>query len=258
MPQADYCASRTAAAGGDPWLMALFAARAHRPLLQALGALRADLAHLIVHRSEPAIIAARAGWWQQELSTLSSSPGQHPATRVLAPHAAHDPALHRALLEWALHLNEELGGASLLEASRWRLHLIRAGRLHEVIARLSAGPAEDGAALGATLAEVERLAAFGERIAQARPVGALGSAPPLTGPASELREFVAARALTLVAALTVHAGAVQSHAPLAIAAALGLRRARNLARDPQRAWKSEPPRALGAVFSAWRAAARAG
>jgi len=257
MPQDDYCATRTAAAGGDPWLIALFASAAQRPALQALGALRADLAHLVAHRSEPAILGARAGWWQQELSTLRRAPGQHPATRALAPHAARDPALHQALLEWALHLNDELGGASLLEPERWRRHLLRAGRLHEVMARLCDGPADEAAALGATLAELERLATHGERAAQSRPLGALGASPAAVAPTAEARDFIAARATTLGATLGAHATAVRRHAPLAIAVALGSRRARALGRDPLRAWTPEPPRALGAVAVAWHAAWRA-
>jgi hypothetical protein len=252
-----YCAERTAAVGGDLWLAALFARPEHRPRLHALGALRADLVHLIAHRAEPAVIAARAGWWQQELSMLGLQAGQHPATRALAPLAQAEPALREALLEWTLHLNEELGGQSALEATRWRLHLVRAGRLHDAIALLTEGPREAAAALGAPLAAIERLATLGERLGQSRPAREIGPAPELKEPTVEARRFVVAHATALRDELETAHHAARGHAPLAVMAALGARRAARLARAPELAWASEPARALGAVFTAWRAAAGA-
>jgi phytoene synthase len=253
-----YCATRTAAVGGDLWLAALFARPAHRPMLQALGALRADLVHLIAHRAEPQVIAARAGWWQQELSMLGLQPGQHPATRALAPLAQRDPALREALLEWTLHLNEEIGGGPVLDATRWRLHLLRAGRLNEAIALLTDGPRDATAELGATLAAIERLATLGERLAQSRPAREIGPAPELKEPTVEARRFVVEQARALGAALAAPRAAVARHAPLAVMAALGARRAARLARSPAQAWSREPARQLGAVLVAWHAARRAG
>ncbi len=257
MVEDDYCATRTAAVGGDLWLVSLFAHPDQRPLLDALGALRADLVHLIAHRAEPAVIAARAGWWQQELSMLGLQAGQHPATRALAPLAQRDPALRQALLEWTLHLNEELAGKSVLDAERWHRHLGRAGRLTEVIALLSAGPREPAAGLGATLAELEHLATLGERIARSRPARETGPAPELATPTPEAQRFVVVRARALGEALREPRRAVRGHAPLAVLAALGARRASRLGRSPALAWSQEPSRALGAVFTAWRAAAGA-
>lgn len=265
MAEDAYCATRTAAVGGDLWLIALFASPAHRPRLHALGALRADLAHLVAHRAEPQVLAARAGWWQQELSMLGLQPGQHPATRTLAPLAQAEPALREALLEWTLHLNEELTGSGVLDATRWRVHLERAGRLFDAIALLTDGPRDAARALGPTLAAIERLGTLGERVNQNRPHREIGPAPELATPTPDAKRFVADQALllknTLANALTgslseSHA-AVRTHAPLAVAAALGGRRAARLTRSPALAWQSEPERALGAVWRAWRAAASA-
>jgi len=253
----DYCASRTAAVGGDLWLVSLFARPEHRAPLQALAALRADLIHLIAHRAEPAVIAARAGWWQQELSMLGLQAGQHPATRALAPLAQAQPVLRDALLEWTLHLNEELGGKSVLDATRWRLHLARAGRLNHAIALLTDGPREATLELGPTLAAIEHLATLGERVAQSRPAREIGPAPDLTTPSVDAKRFIADRARALGDALRTSRGSLKHHPPLAVMAALGARRAARLVRSPELAWTAEPGRALGAVFVAWRAAATA-
>lgn len=254
MAEDAYCAERTAAVGGDLWLAALFAPPDARPLLHALGALRADLVHLVAHRAEPTVLAARAGWWQQELSMLGLQPGQHPATRALAPHAQREPALREALLEWTLHLNEELGSQGVLDATRWHLHLARAGRIHEAIALLTGGPREAALALGPTLAAVEHLATLGERHAQSRPHREIGPAPDLAAPTPAALKFVSERARSLREALVAPRNAVAAHAPLAVLAALGARRAARLTRQPALAWRSEPARQIGAVFVAWRAA----
>lgn len=254
-----YCAERVRAAGGDPELIVRFVPGARRPVLYALAALRAELEHLVEQHHDPAVAAAKLAWWRAELAGLAVGEARHPATRALLAIDHDRAALAAAMLAFSGGLETELGGQCVLEPPTWRALLAARGHwLHALAATAQArlDPATLDA-LGMALAELELLATLGRRLGSARPALDAGwgvAEGAFVAQAEDALTLVSTRAQVAGATLAAGRGAIRAVAPLAIAGALGARRARRLAADPRRAWQREPRASLGAVFTAWRAA----
>jgi hypothetical protein len=248
-----YCAERVRAAGGDPELILRFAPEHLRAPIEALAALRGELEHLVEQKHEPAVAAAKLAWWRTEIASFGQGEARHPATRALRLAALDHAALARAMLRFSQGLEAELLGHAELAHEDWTALIdSRAQWLHAVAVATQADAPADAAAVA--LAELEVLATVGRRVKRARP--AIDASWGLTtagfiaqDPAAQA--LIAARARGFAAMLT---STRLSSAPLAVAVALGLRRARRLAADPRRAWHPEPAASLGALFTAWRAA----
>ncbi len=254
-----YCADRVRAVGGDPELIVRFAPAAQRATLLALAGLRAELEHLVEQQHDPAVASAKIAWWRTELAGFAAGEARHPATRALLAVELDRAALGGAMLAFSTALEIELAGRSALEPNDWRALLVARGRWVHALATAARASLDASAldALGMALAELELLATLGRRLATARPALDLGWGLPqgaFADRSDDALALVSTRAQVAGATLAVHRASATAIPPLGIACALGARRARRLAADPDLAWQREPRSSVGGVFTAWRAA----
>ena len=97
-------------------LVAIFLDPAARRRASAFGTLIHELSRAAFHVHEPQVVAAKLGWWQQELTDAAFGNSRHPITQELfADDVARetDPGLWPALAEGAIAQIERPGAGTL-------------------------------------------------------------------------------------------------------------------------------------------------
>ena len=134
--------------GSPCWYALLFTPADSREAVAALFALRADILDAARQPSEPAVARARLDWWRAELAGFGSGREQHPASRALRRLAPAGIVQAEYLLELVDGAESELHETPCRNYAELSLYCYRSsGVLHEMLAGLlgQADPANERA-----------------------------------------------------------------------------------------------------------------
>ncbi len=82
----DYCRERAARSGSSFYYSFLFLPPSRRRAITALYAWCREVDDAVDEVADPAVAAAKLGWWAGELERLYAGAASHPVTQALAPH----------------------------------------------------------------------------------------------------------------------------------------------------------------------------
>jgi len=270
---------KVAPPGSPCWYALLFTPEPQRAAVAALLELRADVLDSARRPSEPAVARARLQWWRAEIAGFGSGREQHPMTRALRKAGAEGVIQAEYLLELVDAAESELNESPCRNYAELSLYCYRSsGVLHEMLAGLLGltDPANERAIrkyaqrLGTGVRLVEIIAglpadlAAGRRllprdwIAETGSTEQLGAEHEMDGALTACLDRLAGEArlaLDEAEALLPQAERPRQRTGLVLAA---LHR-RQLAKLHADAFKSRAsPGNLGNLWTAWRAARRAG
>jgi len=270
---------KVAPQGSPLWYALLFTPEPQRAAVAALLELRADVLDSARRPSEPEVARARLQWWRAEIAGFGSGREQHPMTRALREAGAEGVVQAEYLLELVDAAESELNESPCRNYAELSLYCYRSsGVLHEMLAGLLGltDPANERAVrkyaqrLGTGVRLVEIIAGLPDDLAAGRRLlprdwimetGAteqIGANQALDGALTECLDRLAGEArlaLDEAEALLPPAERPRQRTGLVLAA---LHR-RQLAKLHADAFKPRGvPGNLGNLWTAWRAARRAG
>jgi 15-cis-phytoene synthase len=270
---------KSAPQGSPLWYALLFTPEARRETLSALLELRADVLDSARRPSEPSVAHARLQWWRAEIAGFGSGREQHPMTRALRKAGADGVVQAEYLLELVDAAESELGTTPCRNYAELSLYCYRSsGVLHEMLAGLLgiADPGNEravrkyaqrlgtGARLVELIAELPVDLAAGRRLLPRDWIAETGAKEQI-GPNNEMDAALAACLDRLAGEARLALDEAESCLPaierprqrtgLVLAALLR----RHLAKLHGDGFKPRAqPGNLGNLWTAWRAARRAG